>query len=54
MKKNKVCCTDFTYMRQPNEKFRYNCTIIDLFDRSAIASMNSDYINTELAKDTLT
>ena len=52
--KNKVWCTDFTYMRQPNGKFRYNCTIIDLFDRAAIASINSDYINTELAKDTLT
>lgn len=48
--KNKVWCIDFTYMRQPNERFRYNCTIIDLFDRSAIASVNSDYINTDLAK----
>ena len=28
--KNKVWCTDFTYMRQPNGKFRYNCSIIDL------------------------
>ena len=41
-------------MRQPNGKFRYNCTIMDLFDRSAIASVNSDYINTELAIETLT
>jgi len=40
-------------MRQPNGKFRYNCTIIDLYDRSVIASKNSDYINTELAIDTL-
>lgn len=54
MKKNKIWCTDFTYMRQPNGKFRYNCTIMDLFDRSAIASVNSDYINTELAIETLT
>lgn len=52
--KNKVWCTDFTYMRQPNGRFRYNCTIIDLYDRCAIASVNSDYINTELAIDTLT
>lgn len=51
--KNKVWCTDFTYMRQPNGRFRYNCSMIDLFDRSAVASINSDYINTELAKDTL-
>ncbi len=51
--KNKVWCTDFTYMRQPNGKFRYNCSIIDLYDRSAVASVNSNYINTELAIDTL-
>ena len=51
--KNKVWCTDFTYMRQPNGKFRYNCSIIDLFDRSAVASLNSDYINTDLAINTL-
>lgn len=51
--KNKVWCTDFTYMRQPDGRFRYNCTIIDLYDRCAIASVNSSYINTELAIDTL-
>lgn len=44
---------DFTYMRQPNGKFKYNCTIIDLYDRSAVASMNSNYTNTELAIATL-
>ena len=37
--KNKVWCTDFTYMRQPNGKFRYNCSIIDLYDRSAVSSV---------------
>ena len=52
-KKNKVWCTDFTYMRSPKGKFRYNCTIIDLFDRSVVASMNSKYMNSELAIDTL-
>lgn len=52
--KNKVWCTDFTYMRQPNGKFRYNCTIIDLYDRSVVASVNSDFIHTELAIKTLT
>lgn len=51
--KNKVWCTDFTYMRHSNGKFRYNCSIIDLYDRSAVASLNSDYINTDLAIDTL-
>ena len=52
-KKNKVWCTDFTYMRQANGKFRYNCSIIDLFDRSAVASVNDNYINIELAIKTL-
>ena len=52
--KNKVWCTDFTYMRQPNGKFRYNCSIIDLYDRSAVASLNSDYINTDLVINTMT
>ena len=51
--KNKVWCTDFTYMRRPDGRFRYNCTIIDLYDRSVIASRNSDYINTDLAIETL-
>lgn len=51
--KNKVWCTDFTYMREPGGKFRYNCTIIDLFDRSVISSLNSKYINTDLAIETL-
>lgn len=52
--KNKVWCTDFTYMRQHNGRTRYNCTIIDLYDRSVIASVNDEYINTELAIATLT
>lgn len=51
--KNKIWCTDFTYMRQPNGRFRYNCSIIDLFDRSVVASVNDDNINTELAIKTL-
>ena len=33
-------------------KMRYNCTIIDLYDRSVAASLNSGYINMELAVDT--
>ncbi len=52
-RKHKVWCTDFTYMRQPNGKFRYNCTIIDLYDRAVIVSVNSSYMNTELAISTL-
>ena len=47
--KNKVWWTDFTYMCQNNGRTRYNCTIIDLYDRSVIASVNAEHINTELA-----
>lgn len=51
--KNKIWCTDFTYIRLSNGKMRYNCTVIDLYDRSVVASLDSGYINTELAIDTL-
>ena len=40
-------------MCQPNGKFRYNCSIIDLYDRSAITSLYSDYINSDLSINTL-
>lgn len=43
--KNKLWCTNFTYMCQLNEKLRYNFSIIDLFDSSVVASLNSDYIS---------
>lgn len=51
--RNKVWCTDFTYIRLANGSMRYNCTIIDLYDRCVIACVNSKHINTELAKETL-
>lgn len=51
--KNKIWCTDFTYIRLSNGKMRYNCTIIDLYDRCAVASLDSSYINTELDMNTL-
>lgn len=50
---NKVWCTDFSYIRLANGSMHYNCTIIDLYDRSVIACVNSKYINTELAKEAL-
>ena len=31
-------CTDFTYLFLKNHEVRYNCTILDLYDRSVIAS----------------
>ena len=37
---NLVWCTDFTYLFLTNGTVRYNCTIIDLHDRSVVASEN--------------
>jgi len=50
---NKVWCTDFTYLYYGNGHVRYNCTIIDLFDRSVVASLNGNHITAELATETL-
>ena len=50
---NLIWCTDFTYIRMGNGKMRYNCSIVDLYDRSVVATLNSNYINTELTKATL-
>lgn len=47
--KNRIWCTDFTYIRLENGRMRYNCSIIDLYDRTVVSSVNSDYINTDLA-----
>ncbi|CVI72756.1 Integrase core domain protein [Clostridiales bacterium CHKCI001] len=51
--KNKIWCTDFTYIGLSNGKMRYNCTMIDLYDSCVVATLNSSYINTELAVNTL-
>lgn len=51
-KRNEKWCIDFTYTYFSGKK-RYNCTIIDLYDRRVVASVNSNRINTELAKDTV-
>ena len=48
-----IWCTDFTYIWLANGKMRYNCSIIDLYDRSVVATANLDYINAELAKTIL-
>jgi len=46
-------CTDFTYLFLEDGAKRYNCSIVDLYDRSVVATLNSNRINAELAKDTL-
>lgn len=35
---NQELCTDFTYLSLTNGCKRYNCTIIDLYDISVVAS----------------
>lgn len=50
---NKIWCTDFTYLPQKDGTMRYNCTIMDLYDRSIVATLNSNHIDAQLAIDTL-
>ena len=50
---NQKWCTDFTYLFLTNGSKRYNCTIIDLHDRSVIASITDKHITADLAKRTL-
>lgn len=52
-KPNEVWCTDFTYMPRPNGTMRYNCSILDLYDRSIVATLNVPNIATELVVTTL-
>ena len=51
--KNKVWCTDFTYLYLADGAKRYNCSILDLYDKSIVATLNSNRIDTKLAIDTL-
>ncbi len=50
---NQKWCTDFTYLFLSNRDVRYNCTIIDLYDRSVIASITDKNITSDLAIRTL-
>ena len=52
-KPNQKWCTDFTYLFLKNGDVRYNCTIIDLHDRSVVASITAGHITSELAVRTL-
>ena len=52
-KPNQVWCTDFTYLYLKNGTVRYNCTIIDLYDRSVVASVNDRWITSDLAVRTV-
>lgn len=48
-KRNHKWCVDFTYIYFGNKRKRYNCTIIDLYDRRVVASVCGNKINAELA-----
>lgn len=50
---NTKWCTDFTYLNLTDGSKRYNCTIIDLHDRSVVASITDINITSDLAIRTL-
>ncbi len=50
---NTKWCIDFTYLFLADGSKRYNCSIIDLHDRSVIASITDSNITADLAKKTL-
>lgn len=50
---NQKWCTDFTYLFLTDGSKRYNCSIIDLHDRSVLASITDKNITADLAKRTL-
>lgn len=50
---NQKWCTDFTYLFLKTREVRYNCTILDLYDRSVVASSTDRHITSELAIRTL-
>ena len=50
---NQKWCTDFTYLFLKNGEVRYNCSILDRYDRSIIASITDRHITSGLAIRTL-
>ena len=50
---NQNKATDFTYLFLSGGDVRYNCTIIDLYDRSVVASITDRHITSDLAIRTL-
>jgi putative transposase len=50
---NRIWCTDFTYLFLSDGRKCYNCSIIDLWDRSVVASLTGREITSELAISTV-
>lgn len=51
--KNKVRYTDFTHIYLADGAKRYNCSALDLFDTSIVATLNSNRMDAELAINTM-
>ena len=45
--------SNFTYLKLTDGTFRYNCSILDLYDRSIVASITAREMTSELAIKTL-
>ena len=52
-KPNQKWCTDFTYLKLTSGTIRYNCSILDLYDRSIVATLNGEQITAALAIETV-
>lgn len=50
---NQKWCTDFTYLFLTDGSKRYNCSVLDLHDRSVVASITDKSITADLAVRTL-
>ena len=50
---NRIWCTDFTYLKLTDGSFRYNCSILDLYDRSIVSSITAKEMTSDLAIKTL-
>lgn len=48
-KPNQIWAMDFTYLQMSNGTMRYNCSIIDLYDRYVVATQEGNHITSELA-----
>lgn len=53
-RRNQKWCVDFTYIYFADHRKRYNCTIIDLYDRRVVSSVCGNRINSKLAVTALT
>ena len=51
--KNQVWCTDFTFLYLTNGDLRFNCTVLDLYDRSVVGTADGYWISTDLAIEAL-